>query len=58
MRGALRAGATPREVLEVLFQSSAHFGMPTLMRSLAIFVKIMVDDGRLAEIGNPPPPVD
>jgi alkylhydroperoxidase/carboxymuconolactone decarboxylase family protein YurZ len=58
MRGALRAGATPREVLEVLFQSSAHFGMPTLMRSLVIFVKIISDDGRLDEIGNPPPPVD
>jgi alkylhydroperoxidase/carboxymuconolactone decarboxylase family protein YurZ len=58
MRGAMRAGASPREVLEVLFQSSAHFGMPTLMRSLAIFVKIMADDGRLAEIGNPPAPVD
>jgi alkylhydroperoxidase/carboxymuconolactone decarboxylase family protein YurZ len=58
MRGALRAGAKPREILEVLFQSSAHFGMPTLMRSLVIFVKIMADDGRLAEIGNPPPPVD
>lgn len=58
MRGAMRAGASPREVLEVLFQSSAHFGMPTLMRSLAIFVKIMADDGRLAEIGNPPSPVD
>jgi alkylhydroperoxidase/carboxymuconolactone decarboxylase family protein YurZ len=58
MRGALRAGAKPREVLEVLFQSSAHFGMPTLMRSLVIFVKIMADDDRLAEIGNPPPPVD
>lgn len=58
MRGAMRAGASPREVLEVLLQSSAHFGMPTLMRSLAIFVKIMADDGRLAEIGNPPPPVD
>lgn len=58
MRGALRAGAKPREILEVLFQSSAHFGMPTLMKSLVIFVKIMSDDGRLAEIGNPPPPVD
>lgn len=58
MRGAMRAGASPREVLEVLFQSSAHFGMPTLMRSLATFVKIMAEDGRLAEIGNPPPPVD
>ena len=58
MRGALRAGAKPREILEVLFQSSAHFGMPTLMKSLVIFVKIMADDGRLTEIGNPPPPVD
>jgi alkylhydroperoxidase/carboxymuconolactone decarboxylase family protein YurZ len=58
MRGALRAGAKPREILEVLFQSSAHFGMPSLMKSLVIFVKMMADDGRLAEIGNPPPPVD
>jgi alkylhydroperoxidase/carboxymuconolactone decarboxylase family protein YurZ len=58
MRGALRAGATPREVLEVLLQSSVHFGMPNLMRSLAIFVKMIADEGRLAEIGNPPAPVD
>jgi alkylhydroperoxidase/carboxymuconolactone decarboxylase family protein YurZ len=58
MRGALRAGATPREVLEVLFQSSALFGMPSLMRSLVIFVKMIAEEGRLAEIGNPPPPVD
>jgi alkylhydroperoxidase/carboxymuconolactone decarboxylase family protein YurZ len=58
MRGALRAGATPREVLEVLLQSSALFGMPGLMRSLVIFVKMIADEGRLAEIGNPPPPVD
>ena len=58
MRGALRAGATPREVLEVLLQSSVHFGMPNLMRSLAIFVKMIADEGRLAEIGSPPAPVD
>lgn len=58
MRGALRAGATPREVLEVLLQSSAWFGMPNLMKSLVIFVKLIAEDGRLAEIGNPPPPVD
>jgi alkylhydroperoxidase/carboxymuconolactone decarboxylase family protein YurZ len=58
MRGALRAGATPREVLEVLLQSSALFGMPSLMRSLVIFVKMIAEEGRLAEIGNPPPPVD
>jgi alkylhydroperoxidase/carboxymuconolactone decarboxylase family protein YurZ len=58
MRGALRAGATPREVLEVLLQSSALFGMPNLMKSLVIFVKMIADEGRLAEIGNPPTPVD
>jgi alkylhydroperoxidase/carboxymuconolactone decarboxylase family protein YurZ len=58
MRGALRAGATPREVLEVLLQSSALFGMPGLMRSLVIFVKMIAEEGRLAEIGNPPAPVD
>jgi alkylhydroperoxidase/carboxymuconolactone decarboxylase family protein YurZ len=58
MRGALRAGASPREVLEVLLQSSALFGMPNLMRSLAIFVKMIAEEGRLDEIGNPPPPVD
>jgi len=58
MRGALRAGATPREVLEVLLQSSVHFGMPSLMRSLVIFVKMIADEGRLDEIGNPPAPVD
>jgi alkylhydroperoxidase/carboxymuconolactone decarboxylase family protein YurZ len=58
MRGALRAGATPREVLEVLLQSSALFGMPNLMKSLVIFVKMIADEGRLAEIGNPPAPVD
>jgi alkylhydroperoxidase/carboxymuconolactone decarboxylase family protein YurZ len=58
MRGALRAGASPREVLEVLLQSSALFGMPNLMRSLAIFVKMIAEEGRLDEIGNPPGPVD
>lgn len=58
MRGALRAGASPREILEVLLQSSALFGMPNLMKSLVIFVKMIADEGRLAEIGNPPAPVD
>lgn len=58
MRCALREGASPREVMEVLFQSSALFGMPNLMRSLVILVKLLAEDGRLAEIGNPPAPVD
>lgn len=58
MRGALRAGANPREVLEVILQSCSSFGMPKGIHALKQFVKIMEEDGRLAEIGNPPPRVD
>jgi alkylhydroperoxidase/carboxymuconolactone decarboxylase family protein YurZ len=54
MRGAMRAGASPREVMEVILQSTVNFGMPSSLSSLRAFVKIMKEDGRLAEIGNPP----
>lgn len=53
MRGAMRAGAKPREVMEVILQSCANFGMPTMLRGLKVFVNIMAEDGRLDEIGNP-----
>jgi len=54
MRGAMRAGAKPREVMEVILQSSVNFGMPSGLAALRAFVRIMRDDGRLDEIGNPP----
>lgn len=54
MRGAMRAGASPREVMEVIIQSAANFGMPPMLHALKIFVQVMTEDGRLAEIGNPP----
>jgi alkylhydroperoxidase/carboxymuconolactone decarboxylase family protein YurZ len=54
MRGALRQGATPREVLEVIFQTCANFGMPPMLKALEVFVELMAEDNRLAEIGNPP----
>jgi alkylhydroperoxidase/carboxymuconolactone decarboxylase family protein YurZ len=54
MRGALRQGAHPREVLEVIFQTAVNFGMPPMLAALEVFVEIMHEDGRLAEIGNPP----
>ena len=54
MRGALRAGASPREVLEVILQSKIHFGAPPTMQALKAFVEIMTEEGRLDEIGNPP----
>lgn len=53
MRGALRIGVPPREVLEVIFQSSVHFGMPLMIRALQTFTQVMDENGRLAEIGNP-----
>ena len=54
MRGALRQGATPREVLEVVFMTAANFGMPPMLKALEVFVEVMHADGRLPEIGDPP----
>lgn len=54
MRGALRQGATPREVLEVIFLTCTNFGMPPMLKALEVFVEMMDADGRLAEIGSPP----
>jgi len=58
MRGALRNGASPREVLEVVLQTCVNFGMPGMLKALEAFVKVMAEDGRLAEIGNPPVKVE
>lgn len=54
MRGAMRQGASPREVMEVIFQTSANFGMPPAWHALENFIEILAEDGRLDEIGNPP----
>ena len=54
MRGAMRNGASPREVMEVILQTCVNFGMPPMLHALESFVEIMAEDGRLAEIGNPP----
>ncbi len=56
MRSAFHVGATPREVLEVVFQSCVHFGMPNTMDALAILYNVVKDEGRLDEIGDPPFP--
>lgn len=53
MRGAMRKGASPREVMEICFQTCINFGMPPMLRALEVLVKLLADDGRLAEIGNP-----
>ncbi len=54
MRGALRQGASPREIMEICFQTAVNFGMPPMLKALEVFVEIMAEDKRLDEIGNPP----
>jgi alkylhydroperoxidase/carboxymuconolactone decarboxylase family protein YurZ len=54
MRGALRKGASPREILEIIFQTCINFGMPPMLEALEVFVEIMAEEKRLGEIGNPP----
>ena len=53
MRGAMRQGASPREVMEVIFMTSANFGMPPAWHALENFLEILKQDGRLGEVGNP-----
>jgi len=53
MKVALRSGASPAEVKEVILQSSINFGMPYMLRAMALFVTVMREAGRLDEIGNP-----
>ena len=53
MTGALAAGATAREVLEVILQSGPYFGFPLMTSSLRVFEGLLKDAGRLDEIGGP-----
>ena len=49
-RASLMLGATPREVLEVILQSTVYCGMPRCLRASAILERILKEEGRLAEI--------
>ena len=54
MRSALRAGATPRELLEVIIQTTATFGHPYVMpMAIDDLVRIADDEGRLEELVGP-----
>ena len=50
MRGALVHGASPREVLEVILQSTIHVGMPRFIRFVAALERILEEQGRMAEL--------
>lgn len=50
IRNALMHGATPREVLEVILQSTIYVGMPRFVRVVALLERILREDGRLHEL--------
>lgn len=50
IRNALTAGASPREVLEVILQSTIYAGMPSFVRFIAILERALEEQGRLHEI--------
>lgn len=50
IRNALGAGASPREVLEVILQSTIYAGMPSFVRFIAILERALEEQGRLHEI--------
>ncbi|MBI4204841.1 MAG: carboxymuconolactone decarboxylase family protein [Betaproteobacteria bacterium] len=46
IRNALIHGATPREVLEVILQSTIYAGMPRFVRVVALLQRVLEEDGR------------
>ena len=50
IRNALTHGASPREVLEVILQSTIYVGMPRFVRVVALLQRILEEDGRLHEL--------
>jgi len=55
---ALNAGASPREVLEVILQSTVYVGYVRAGRGAKICIRVMKDLGRLAEITDTQLPID
>ena len=53
IRNALSAGAKPREVLEVILQSTVYAGMPRFTRFIAILERALEELGRLDELRPP-----
>jgi 4-carboxymuconolactone decarboxylase len=45
IRSAIRAGAKPEEVLEVMLQSCIRCGMPKAYAAIFIFAKVVEEDG-------------
>ena len=56
--GALSAGAMPREVLEIIFQSTVYIGYVKASRGARICAKVLARLGRIDEITNTQLPLE
>ena len=50
VRNALAQGATPREILEIMLQATIYIGMPKFVRTIAVLVRVLEEDGRMSEL--------
>lgn len=53
MRTALRVGATPQEILEVILQSAIYAGNPKMVKAMRAYRKLMTELG-LLELSESP----
>ncbi|MCC7487508.1 MAG: carboxymuconolactone decarboxylase family protein [Burkholderiales bacterium] len=52
-RGAILLGAKPREVLEVILQSTTYCGMPTTIQTVRVLDRVVKDMNRGSELDAP-----
>jgi len=52
-KGAMLLGATAREVLEIILQSSAYCGMPTTIQTVRVLDRVARDMNRADELSAP-----
>jgi len=50
MRAALMLGVPPREVLEVVLQSTIYVGMPSMTRNIKLLIAILEEQKRMPEV--------
>lgn len=50
IRTALRVGARPEEILEVILQACVYAGMPRMTKALKLFNQVMEEDGLLDQL--------
>ncbi len=58
IRAALDGAAAPREILEVILQTSVYVGMPRINRAARLFHGIVTERGRLDELKRTQPPIE